>query len=927
MSKYPGRIVTDLAPAGYSVFFDGTGDYLQVADNAVFDLDTGDFTVEAWWYPTTISSTYQTIAGLWNSSGSNYGWILQVRSTDVLFSIGTGFFTVLGSTTITANRWYHVAATRSGTTIRVFLNGSLLNSGTSAASGTAVANLQIGRNEDGNQQYVNGYLSNVRIIKGTAVYTAAFTPPTQLFNITNTSLLTCNSPAIIDQSNNAFAITTNGDARVSTLTPFTAYVPYDPSMGAATPGVWTVDEAMQAAATRQWNMYDPSFNLTTLLLHGNGTNGAQNNTFLDSSSNNFTITRNPASGPNAPTQGSFSPFSQTGWSNYFGGDGNYLSVPYNAAFSFSTGDFSVECFANVEDAGRTADANKYGALVAFAAVAGNNDYWGITVRIVGGVISEVLFGNDTGDAIASGLSISLNQFHHFVACRTGTTLSIFVDGVRVATITKSSAINANTSGSLQVARSPYASGYQNWTKGYISNVRVVKGASAYSASSTTITVPTTPLIAISGTSLLTCQSNRFVDNSSNGFTLTPSGTPSVQAFSPFYPTRAYTPQTIGGSGFFDGTGDYLSNATAAVADFGTGDFTFECWFYLTALSTGSYYQIFSASNTAGAFQVYKTITSNDIVWDVNSVKTLAILSGSSLSANAWYHIAVVRSGSGSNNLKTYVNGAQTFQYTDSTNFTVTGAYVGAFATGVSNWPGYIAGLRILKGTALAPSGIPTTPPTAIANTSFLLNFTNAGVVDSTGDNVLETVGNAQISTTQSKFGGSSMYFDGTGDWLVAPANQNAAFGTGDFTVEAWVYVTTFTTTTGFQAIFSNRNLNSTQTSFDFGIRNSDRYLYFYNRNTDTSTFSTSGLSGVNTWIHVAIARIGSTITFYINGSSAGTVSVSTNSFGTSNVIYVGANFNTTPDTFNGYIDDLRITKGFARYTGNFTPQTSQWQDQ
>jgi len=189
--------------------------------------------------------------------------------------------------------------------------------------------------------------------------------------------------------------------------------------------------------------------------------------------------------------------------------------------------------------------------------------------------------------------------------------------------------------------------------------------------------------------------------------------------------------------------------------------------------------------------------------------------------------------------------------------------------------------------------------------------TNAGIFDSAMMNNLETVGNAQVSTSVVKYGTGSMAFDGSGDFVFAPANQNAALGTGDFTVEAWLYVTTFSTTTGFQSIFSNRNSNSTQTSFDFGIRNSDKYLYFYNRNTDASTFSTAGLSGTNTWIHVAIARVGSTITFYINGIASGTVSVSTNSFGTSNVIYVGTNFNTTPDIYNGYIDDLRITKASA----------------
>ena len=86
---------------------------------------------------------------------------------------------------------------------------------------------------------------------------------------------------------------------------------------------------------------DPQFNYVTMLLHGDGTNGAQNNTFLDSSTNNFTITRNGNT-----TQGSFSPYGSN-WSNYFGGTGDYLDV--SLISTLGTGNFTVECWFNNVD--------------------------------------------------------------------------------------------------------------------------------------------------------------------------------------------------------------------------------------------------------------------------------------------------------------------------------------------------------------------------------------------------------------------------------------------------------------------------------------------------------------------------------------------------------------------------------------------------
>jgi len=96
---------------------------------------------------------------------------------------------------------------------------------------------------------------------------------------------------------------------------------------------------------------DPYFEYVSMLLPGNGTNGAQNNTFLDSSTNNFTITRNGNT-----TQGTFSPYGSN-WSYFSAANGNYLTVPQNTAFAFGTGDFTIEAWVFKIEASRQQECN------------------------------------------------------------------------------------------------------------------------------------------------------------------------------------------------------------------------------------------------------------------------------------------------------------------------------------------------------------------------------------------------------------------------------------------------------------------------------------------------------------------------------------------------------------------------------------------
>jgi hypothetical protein len=244
---------------------------------------------------------------------------------------------------------------------------------------------------------------------------------------------------------------------------------------------------------------------------------------------------------------------------------------------------------------------------------------------------------------------------------------------------------------------------------------------------------------------------------------------------------------------------------------------------------------------------------------------------------------------------------------------------------ISYFSGYASSFRVVTSAVYTATFTPpTTPPTAITNTSFLLNYTNAGIIDNAEMNNLETVGNAQISTAQSKFGGGSMYFDGSGDAVTAPPNVNLAMGTGDFTIEMWVYGANSGGIVGgaYPRIFQ---LGAAQTVNTIECYNAAGTMYVEMLGTGFS-FTASTLLN-STWNHFAVTRAGTSLRAFVNGTQVGSTTSSNNlTSPITNTSFIGAS-TASSGNFSGYIDDLRITKGYARYTSTFTPQRSQWQDQ
>jgi hypothetical protein len=174
-------------------------------------------------------------------------------------------------------------------------------------------------------------------------------------------------------------------------------------------------------------------------------------------------------------------------------------------------------------------------------------------------------------------------------------------------------------------------------------------------------------------------------------------------------------------------------------------------------------------------------------------------------------------------------------------------------------------------------------------------------------------GDTKTVTSQSKFYGSSGSFDGTGDYLSHGANTDFAFGTGDLTVELWVYFNSLPGSGVAGLVDTGTSVNANR----FSVVVYPNGATYVDSNVNLIV-GTAGKITTGKWIHLAVCRSGTNATLYINGVADKTSTVSTDF--SNNLLRVGATIDNL--YLNGYIQDLRIYKGVAKYTGNFNPPSS-----
>lgn len=433
--------------------------------------------------------------------------------------------------------------------------------------------------------------------------------------------------------------------------------------------------------------------------------------------------------------------------------------------------------------------------------------------------------------------------------------------------------------------------------------------------------------------------NTFIDSSSNGHTVTRNGNVTQGSYSPFYSGgNPYSTTDNVGSAYFDGNGDFLTVPDSDTFSFGSGNFTFECWAKTRTGNNSTSEPIItqSASGASSDSSFYfgfgtdaSVYVSDGTGWDYNATSSI-----STYNDGEWHHVAAVRNGT---SLIIYVDGVNVGSTTLSSGFTLGNSsrliQIG-YQTSGTYYNGFISNLRITKGLArytadFTPSM--TNPLANDVNTSLLLNFANGKIIDGSQNLTAENLSGSYISTGVTKYNSGSIYCSGASgaSGVKFPLNIGQGMGSSalwpqaeDFTAEAWVYPTNSGNQSTIMGIWDGVG-GGTGLSWIITTSGTTRNLRFLLSSNGSSvltdTTSSSPLT-LNAWNHVALVRYSGIVKLYHNGTQVASYSIGTIAInsGSGEAFHIGKT-SAAGQEFFGYIDDVRITKGVARYTGNFTP--------
>ena len=635
---------------------------------------------------------------------------------------------------------------------------------------------------------------------------------------------------------------------------------------------------------------------TTLLATATGT--SDNNNITDASTNNHSITVNGDA-----HAGTFSPYRSGGYSTYFEGNGDYLSISSNASLNFDYGAFTIECWV------QSSVKINYQTV---AAKYNQSDTTGFFMLLDSS--GNLLFGTNPSSYItSSGTDICDGAWHHISCTRSVSsgvgTITIYIDGSSAGTLNRLD--NVYNVVDFEIGRQ---NAVGRVLTGYVSDLRVVKGTAITPPSGG----PTERLEAVTNTSLLTCHLPYISDGSTNDHSITINGNVSSKPFSP-HDYNEYSATDHGGSVHFAGTADNFNVAGSSDFAPNTDEFTIKLWYYPKVQSSSATYLVRQGTSTSTAgYWAIAHYSSGRIrrMQNVGGGFNGAYSADNTIKIGQWNYIEFYQNGASTGEIK--VNGVSVLtgvNYVGNTDNLQFGSSVGTDADL------FISDIQIIKGSDGRESSVPTAPMSSVSNTKLHIKGTDASIIDKSQSSNLKLIGGPTGSTTQAKFANTKSIDFGDGSQTYVMEVSSGAGYTGEFTIEFWMYNTYVTST--WQSLISNSYVSGSEYFRLYKQINNGQFALYHN--STSAKLSSIGNIVNNTWTHVAIARDSSNdITVYQDGTSIGSYN-NNQLFGTaSSPVNVGKGGvgDTTNYPMSGYIQDLRITDGLARYTANFTPPTA-----
>lgn len=661
------------------------------------------------------------------------------------------------------------------------------------------------------------------------------------------------------------------------------------------------------------------------VLHGNSN-------ITDSSSSSHSITVNGDS-----TAGTFSPYRSGGYATSFSRSASskleIASMP-----AIGSGDCSIECWINIESS-----LVEQGIILrgVYNSVGG----FALTTRASGGELMLLWSGSIN---VTSGANIVADKWHWIQVIRSSGTVTIYVNGSSVGSWSNSS--NVSSTSNYIIGRA------DSYFGGQIRDLRISTNAQSSSSGSEKLETD-------SNTTFLSCHlpylSYATSSVASNSYSSN-SGTIKTVPFSPYDYTE-YSAADHGGSVYFDGTGDYLTAASDASFDFGTGNFTIETWINIPDVTSTWSAIISRAYSATGGWRLYKS-TGNSNLRFYYTGNSYINATSTGLTNNTWHHIAVVRN---SGTITIYVDGASKGSGSDGSTSLNPGTYAVEIGSGVyqSSYPmtGYLGDLRIVNGTAVytggftPPSGpltttggtysITTNVNTSIpsSNTKLHIKSTDASIIDkSQGANIQlygSVTGNSSNVPSGSSFTGTnSIYLDGDGDGS-GPSGDHIRLPMETFdpknrpyTVEFWFKIPSSISNTSDATLFCNWHWSAGRRQILLTTKGSTKQIkgYYSSSGSDYSSLDTANnVWSYDTWHHFAMVYdptngSNGTRTIYIDGSSVST-NTSYTSLHTPDPDYdfvIGSLNAHSGSPWEGYIYDFRIQYKCLYPNNNFTPPTA-----